>query len=59
MGNSLENCSHRVATECMELMKARIERPDLTRSVICLDINRPEEKCAIPVILQLGNRYLK
>lgn len=61
MSNSPEqNCSHRVATECMELkLRARIARPDLTRSVACSDLSRPEEKCAIPVIVELARRSQK
>ena len=59
MGNSAEqDCSYRLLSwksngepnwECRALMALRIEHPQV--KVGCPDPNRPEEKCAIPVVL--------
>ena len=69
MGNSAEqDCLYRLLSrkskgepnwECRALMVLRIEHPDLARSVTCSDNNRPEEKCAIPVVVELARRSQK
>lgn len=67
MGNSPEqNCLYRLLSrksngepnwECRVLMKFKIKHPKV--KVGCSDFDRPEEKYAVPVVIELARRSQK